>query len=124
MPVRLGAPGSDRRRRDPGHDHRRVARVAQGASTDPRARGRGRDPPTSERDARRSCAPPKRIHPVIDVLTDAGFSVQRCCTVLGVTPQGYYAYRRRPLSPTKMRREWLTALIAEVHADSRGTYGA
>ena len=28
------------------------------------------------------------------------------------------------MSPTKMRREWLTALIREVHADSRGTYGA
>ena len=61
---------------------------------------------------------------MIDTLTDAGFSVQRCCVVLGVSSQGYYAYRRRPLSPTKMRREWLTALIAEVHADSRGTYGA
>jgi putative transposase len=56
---------------------------------------------------------------VIDVLTDAGFSVQRCCAVLGVSSQGYYAYRRRPRSPTKMRREWLTALIAEVHSDSR-----
>jgi putative transposase len=61
---------------------------------------------------------------VIDVLVDAGCSVQRCCAVLGVTPQGYYAYRRRPLAPTKMRREWLTALIREVHADSRGTYGS
>jgi transposase InsO family protein len=61
---------------------------------------------------------------VIDVLVATGFSVQRCCEVLGVTPQGYYSYRRRPLSPTKMRREWLTALIREVHADSRGTYGA
>lgn len=28
------------------------------------------------------------------------------------------------MSPTKMRREWLTALIREVHADSRGTYGS
>ena len=61
---------------------------------------------------------------MIDTLTDAGFSVQRCCEVLEVSSQGYYAYQRRPLSPTKMRREWLTALIREVHADSRGTYGA
>lgn len=61
---------------------------------------------------------------MIDTLTDTGFSVQRCCTALGVSSQGYYAYRRRPMSPTKMRREWLTALIAEAHADSRGTYGA
>jgi len=61
---------------------------------------------------------------VIDVLVGTGFSVQRCCRVLGVSSQGYYADRRRPLSPTKMRREWLVALIREVHADSRGTYGA
>src|SRR5258708_36208226 len=31
----------------------------------------------------------------------AGFSVQRCCAVLGVMPQRYYAYRHRPLSPTQ-----------------------
>jgi putative transposase len=61
---------------------------------------------------------------VIDVLVESGFSVKRCCLVLGVSSQGYYAYRRRPMSPTKMRREWLLALIREVHADSRGTYGA
>jgi putative transposase len=54
----------------------------------------------------------------------SGFPVARCCQVLGVSSQGYYAYRRRPLAPTKMRREWLTALIREVHADSRGTYGS
>jgi hypothetical protein len=61
---------------------------------------------------------------VIDVLVDAAFRVSRRCQLLGVSPQGYYAYQRRPLSPTKMRREWLTALIREVHADSRGTYGS
>jgi putative transposase len=61
---------------------------------------------------------------VIDVLVETGFSVQRSCAVLGVTSQGYYAYRIRPMAPTKMRRVWLTALIREVHADSRGTYGA
>ena len=61
---------------------------------------------------------------MIDILVGTGFSVQRCCRVLGVSEQRYYAYRRRPLSPTKMRREWLTALIREVHVDSRGTYGS
>jgi len=61
---------------------------------------------------------------VIDVLVDAGFPVRSCCRMLGVSSQGYYRYRRRPLSSTMMRREWLTALIREVHADSRGTYGA
>ncbi len=61
---------------------------------------------------------------MIDTLTDAGFSVQRCCAVLGATPQDHHAYRRRPLSPTQMRRQWLSALISEIHAASRGTYGA
>lgn len=61
---------------------------------------------------------------MIDTLVDAGFSVKICCTVLGVSRQGYYRYRRRPMSPTMMRHEWLTALITQVHAESRGTYGS
>lgn len=61
---------------------------------------------------------------MIDTLVDAGFTVQQCCRVLNVSSQGYYDYRRRPLSPTKIRREWLTALIKEVHVASRGTYGS
>ncbi len=61
---------------------------------------------------------------MIDTLVDAGFTVKQCTRVLNVSSQGYYAYRRRPLSPTKMRREWLTALIKEVHVASRGTYGS
>ncbi len=44
--------------------------------------------------------------------------------MLNVSSQSYYAYRRRPLSPTMMRREWLTALIKEVHAASRGSNGS
>ena len=61
---------------------------------------------------------------MIDVLVDAGFTVQQCCRVLNVSSQGYYDYRRRPISPTMMRREWLTAIIREVHVASRGTYGS
>jgi putative transposase len=44
--------------------------------------------------------------------------------VLGVSDSGYYAYRSRPLSGTALRRQWLTGLIGEIHARSRGTYGA
>lgn len=61
----------------------------------------------------------QRIHLVIDVLVDAGFNVRQCCRILQVSPQGYYAYRRRPMSPAKIRRVWLTSIIKEVHADSR-----
>ncbi len=61
---------------------------------------------------------------MIDVLVDAGITVQQCCRVLNVSSQDYCDYLRRPMSPTKMRREWLTALIKEVHVASRGTYGS
>jgi transposase InsO family protein len=61
---------------------------------------------------------------VIDVLVGAGFPVKKCCEVLGVSSAGYYLAKNRPMSPTKIRREWLTGLIREVHAMSRGTYGS
>jgi len=61
---------------------------------------------------------------VIDALVDAGYTVKICCRVLGVSRQGYYRYRRRPMSATMMRREWLTAVIRQVHAESRGIYGS
>ena len=61
---------------------------------------------------------------MIDTLVDAGFSVKKCCEVLSVSSAGYYLAKTRPMSPTKIRREWLNGLIREVHADSRGTYGS
>jgi transposase InsO family protein len=60
---------------------------------------------------------------VIDTLVAAGHPVLTCCRVLGVSKPGYYRYKHRPLAPTKMRRQWLTGLIQEVHTASRGTYG-
>jgi putative transposase len=60
---------------------------------------------------------------VIDRLADAGMPVDLACRVLGVSRQGYYRYKRRPLSATQLRRQWLTGLIREVHVASRGTYG-
>ena len=61
---------------------------------------------------------------MIDVLVGAGFPVKKCCEVLGVSSAGYYLAKTRPMSPTMIRREWLTGLIREVHADSRGPYGS
>jgi putative transposase len=46
------------------------------------------------------------------------------CRVLGVSPSGYYAWRKRPLSPRARAAVELTAQIEAVHRDSRGTYGA
>ena len=61
---------------------------------------------------------------MIDVLVDAGYATKACCRILGVSSPGYYKYRNRPISPTKMRRIWLTTQIHEVHLASRGTYGS
>ncbi|WP_036830713.1 IS3 family transposase, partial [Phycicoccus jejuensis] len=32
-------------------------------------------------------------------------------------------YKRRAMSKTALRRQWLTGLIREIHIASRGTYG-
>ena len=60
---------------------------------------------------------------MIDRLADAGVPVDNSCTVLGVSRQGYYRYKRRALSKSALRRQWLTGLIQEIHIASRGTYG-
>jgi putative transposase len=46
------------------------------------------------------------------------------CRVLGVSPSGYYAWRKRPLAPRARADVALTAQIQVVHRESRGTYGA
>ncbi len=50
--------------------------------------------------------------------------VAALCRTLGVSPSGYYAWRKRPLSPRVRADVELTAQIAAVYRDSRGTYGA
>jgi putative transposase len=46
------------------------------------------------------------------------------CRVLGVSPSGYYAWRKRPLSTRARTDVELTAHIDAIHRLSRGTYGA
>jgi len=46
------------------------------------------------------------------------------CRVLGVSPSGYYAWRKRPLSTRARADVELTAEIQAIHRESRGTYGA
>ncbi len=53
-----------------------------------------------------------------------GLPAQTACRVLGVSESGYYARRGRPPSARAIRHVWLTDLIRQVHAASRGTYGA
>jgi putative transposase len=50
--------------------------------------------------------------------------VATMCRVLGVSPSGYYAWRKRPLSARARADVELTAEIQAIHKDSRGTYGA
>lgn len=50
--------------------------------------------------------------------------VARMCRVLGVSPSGYYAWRKRPLSMRARTDVALSAQIHAIHAASRGTYGA
>jgi putative transposase len=46
------------------------------------------------------------------------------CRVLSVSPSGYYAWRKRPLSARARADVELTAQIQAIHRESRGTYGA
>jgi putative transposase len=50
--------------------------------------------------------------------------VAALCRTLGVSPSGYYAWCKRPLSPRARADVELSALIAGIHRESRGTYGA
>lgn len=54
----------------------------------------------------------------------ASYPVATMCRALGVSTSGYYAWRgRRPSKRTREDRELLER-IEEIHARSRGTYGA
>lgn len=53
-----------------------------------------------------------------------GLPVQLACRVLVVSESGFYARRKRAPSTRAVRHAWLTDLIRQVHAGSRGTYGA
>jgi putative transposase len=46
------------------------------------------------------------------------------CRVLGVSPSGFYAWRKRPLSARARADVELSAEIEAIHRESRGTYGA
>ena len=52
-----------------------------------------------------------------------GLPVLLACRVLEVSESGYYARRSRAPSPRSIRHAWLTDVIRQVHAVSRGIYG-
>jgi transposase InsO family protein len=57
-------------------------------------------------------------------MSSEGLAVKTACRLLGVTRAGFYAWKTRPLSPRAIRQAMLTDLIRDIHATSRGTYGA
>jgi putative transposase len=46
------------------------------------------------------------------------------CDTLGVSPQGFYAWRSRPTSTRQQRRDALVVEIRAVHADVKQRYGS
>jgi putative transposase len=54
----------------------------------------------------------------------ASYPVEVTCRMLGVSPSGFYAWRRRPPSPRAVANAALTEKIRGIHQGSRGTYGA
>jgi putative transposase len=50
--------------------------------------------------------------------------VATLCRVLGVSPSGYYAWRKRPASVRAQEDQRLLRQIRTAHAASQGTYGA
>jgi hypothetical protein len=50
--------------------------------------------------------------------------VSRLCRVLGVARAGYYAWASRPPSQRSLDDAYLGEQIRQIHARSRGTYGA
>lgn len=60
---------------------------------------------------------------MIAALAGQGYDVKHCCRILAVAPSGYFSWRGRTPSPAELRREWLSGLIHEIHAGSRGVYG-
>jgi putative transposase len=57
-------------------------------------------------------------------MTTERLPVQLATRVLGVSESGYYEWRGRAPSARAIRHAWLSDVIRQVHADSRGTYGA
>ncbi|GGT16495.1 IS3 family transposase [Nonomuraea spiralis] len=64
------------------------------------------------------------VHPFIEAEEQGGHSVKRVCELLGVSRVAFYSCRSGVPGPRAMRDGELAERIAEVHARSRGSYGA
>jgi transposase InsO family protein len=52
------------------------------------------------------------------------FPLQRMCSVLDVSPSGFYAWQTRPVSPRVQANQKLLPEIRAIHSRSRKTYGS
>jgi len=50
--------------------------------------------------------------------------VRLMCQTLGVSTAGFYAWRQRPVSPSRQRREALVVEIRAIHAEVKARYGS
>ncbi|MFF8235124.1 IS3 family transposase [Streptomyces caelestis] len=64
------------------------------------------------------------VHPFIEAEKRDGHNVKRACELLQVSRAAFYARRTGKPGPRAVRDAELTGQITEVHARSRGTYGA
>jgi transposase InsO family protein len=64
------------------------------------------------------------VHPFIEAEKRDGHNVNRVCELLEVSRTAFYARRTGKPGPRAVRDAELTRQITEVHATSRGTYGA
>ena len=54
----------------------------------------------------------------------ATYPITTLCASLGVTRQGFYAWRKRPPCQRRIVDAAYTAVIKKIHTESRRTYGA
>jgi hypothetical protein len=54
----------------------------------------------------------------------AHFPIEYMCEQLGVSRSGFYAWKIRPESARQQQEQQLAEEVAQVHQQSRGTYGS
>jgi transposase InsO family protein len=66
---------------------------------------------------------PKALFGIVETLAREGHGTKRACRLLRVAPSGFFRWRSKAPSDRAIRRAWLTDVIAEIHVQSRRTYG-
>ena len=65
------------------------------------------------------------LYRFVDAQKAEGFPVRMVCSVVGVSPSSYYAYKQRPQSgPAQMAEAALVDEIRAIWRQSAGTYGS